>query len=515
MTDDASSLNVHVLREAILPHMDARSIGAVASTSREHERATRDPERFSRLLATRFGSDGSRTSEEGARGAYVTLVSAIERLREIGRDEKGGVAAAAAVLFERAHLFRDFVDMRRAPDGYEFVDVERENTIFEEYFGVPNHEAYGARGDPGARELAQTLASKYLSVPHADFKTAVRLLMVYREIVVKSRGFGCFSNPPREANLTGSGIHFIMRPVRNEYGLALRVPNEYGLAIPSPDGLMWNVLPKSHEKHCEAARDVSSEELARFTLEDHAEWACEAFDGVHEICHVYPPLSVLLFTEPEAKLFPPSGIIGYGPYVHGGRPTADLERKVIVGDKPTDVRAMDGAYSGFRYPCNVSHVGVAIGFRETLLLNEDDVVRFRLQINIPTGYAVGQMSKGDAGPRAGTQREGLFKHFSRDKRRVSAFLEDGLGKMKMEGIIYETEHGFPRVVLRGRYENNFHPGALLTFYGSVSPTCVSGFCLRDDGAGLPTDVFTFWPITGSSIAGRASERESEPERAAL
>ena len=498
MTDDASALDPQLLRDAILPHMDARSIGAVASTSRELERATREPELFERLLATRFGSDGSLTRGSGTREGYVTLVSAIERLREGQGAGGGGVRSAAEVVFKRAHLFRDFVDMRRAPDGYEFVDVETENEMFEENFGVKNHEAYGARGDPGVRELAQTLASEYLSVPRGDFKTAVRLLMAYREILVKSQGFGCFSNPPREANLVGSGVRFIMRAV----------PHTHGLAIPSPDGLMWDLLPDSYEKHCEAAREVPTEERARFTLEEHAEWACEAFDGVHEICHVYPPLSVLLFTEPEEKLFPPCGIIGYGPYVHGGRPTADLERKVIVADKPTSVRAMDGAYSGFRYPCNISHVGVAIGFRDTLRLHKDDVVWFRLHINIPTGYAVGEMSKGIAGPRAGTQREGLFKHVSRDKRRVSAYLEDGLGQMKMEGIIYETEHGFPRVVLRGRYENNFHPGALLTFYGSVSPTCVSGFCLRDDGAGLPTDIFTFWPITGSSVASRARETES-------
>lgn len=483
--DDAASapaLTASVVRDVILHHMDARAIGALASTSKEMESITRAERRFARLLETRFGSFGDAASGDSrtTRGMYVTVVSAIERLRD--RLGKEGCVEAMRAATRAAHACEEFADARAAPDGYEYVDAEYEDVKWADAYEFENYEAYGARGDPGVRELAQTLASKYFNAE--EYETAVMALMTFREILVKTRGFGCFSDPPKEADLVRSGMRFVLRAV----------PNEYGRAMLAPDGLFHRVLPNTWEEHCRAARETSSQARARFTLEEHAEWACDAHGGAHEICHVYAPLSVLLFTEPKAKLFPPCGVIGFGPYPHGGRPRADLQRKVLAGGEPTNVRAMDGTYSGFRYPCDIESVGFGFMSRETLRLDEDDVVRFRLQINIPTGYAVGDMTKDVAGPRANGQRQGCFKHVSRDERRISAFLEDGLGKMKMEGIVYETEHGFPRLVLRGRYDGNFYPGALVTFYGSISPTCVSGFCLRDDGALGVSDVFTFWPV---------------------
>jgi hypothetical protein len=78
-----------------------------------------------------------------------------------------------------------------------------------------------------------------------------------------------------------------------------------------------------------------------------------------------------------------------------------------------------------------------------------------------------------------------------DERSIVAYLEDGLGKAQMKGYVYEMYSGScPRIMLSGRYSGNLLPGSFLTFFGSISPTGISGFVTLDGGNA--EQVFTMW-----------------------
>ena len=238
-----------------------------------------------------------------------------------------------------------------------------------------------------------------------------------------------------------------------------------------------------------------------WTLARTAMWASNSYGMAHEVCHVIPLLSAM-FSSDGFHLCPPTRI-GCGPYPHGGRPTGDLERRALVSDAPTTANAMDGNYRGFRYAFDIPLL-YSSRLRPTFPRHDpNDAVVFKLKLLIPPDYQPLVLTR-DRAYRGGwhtivraTDDDDVDV---RPSRTITAYLEDGLGKAELEGVVYVVDDSDardgsvpvcpPRVVLRGRYAGNPWPGSRLAFCGSISPTAVSGFVSKDFGP--PSEAFTMW-----------------------
>ena len=253
----------------------------------------------------------------------------------------------------------------------------------------------------------------------------------------------------------------------------------------------------------------------KFGLEDLAEWGATVYSTAQEYCHiltayVYANNTMDKRTKKKAgreRLMPPR--VGYGPYAHAGRPTADIERKSVATRGASTVAALDGTWSGVWSENPLfgrDRIEVQVQWNH---LDKISTAPFHLHITIPLGYRplklTMEQTEDPPWHRDGyysrvTELQGASWAENGETRHITAWFTDGLGEANLKGIVYEyLPGGFPRILLRGRYRG--HQSFVLTFFGSISPVGVSGFvCTYESPA--PTHLFSMWGSESSSALKR-------------
>lgn len=71
---------------------------------------------------------------------------------------------------------------------------------------------------------------------------------------------------------------------------------------------------------------------------------------------------------------------------------------------------------------------------------------------------------------------------------IQGFLVDGLGSCVVRGVVYDTDSGHRRIILRGSYDRNHEFGCHICLVGSISPLGIAGFVATN--AAIPPDTFS-------------------------
>jgi hypothetical protein len=275
-------------------------------------------------------------------------------------------------------------------------------------------------------------------------------------------------------------------------------------------------------------------------LEDKALWAARKFGMSAEMCHWIVAMAIGAYELGEKgweDLYPPRRL-AHGPYACGGRPTANVNRRALAAS-PSTPHAIDGKWVGYRVYCHGSHMAHDLASNRNadvrLELDDEDMNEllgpvvvpkvfgtgkneqffFFITILVPPDYKPGLLKHDVSINPLSLPQEILTKqskespryseadkydvrrqyaYESRDDRKITAQCRDALGNADLSGIIYhDSAYGedFPRILLHGHYDKDHHlQGSTLTFFGSISPTGISGYFTVDDEG--PHELFTMW-----------------------
>lgn len=69
---------------------------------------------------------------------------------------------------------------------------------------------------------------------------------------------------------------------------------------------------------------------------------------------------------------------------------------------------------------------------------------------------------------------------------INGFFVDGLGSCGVRGVVYDTDSGHRRIILRGSYDRNHEFGCHICLVGSISPLGIAGFVATN--APIPPDT---------------------------
>ena len=521
------ALSPNVFSALVLPYLDHVAVHSFRESCRYGREATDDQIHFKQRIRERWGEPAPCDAfDANPRKVYVNLSRASQVARAFHCLAKGLDDESRARMIHR----------RRAAVEYIFKHVCLMRTCVSELGGSPYHfesqrtlregdceialcEDCGPSADHGSRDEAVSMVN-----PSATDCGVCQVTTSCSECN-KSFGWQDMCSPGSRASAAEEMIQAERLILKFSFLVREYIVKAQG-QIPHDREHLWQALWRAEfergaSRICKHASSTTasyyfglysdgetflpeSTPLHSPSLSDLESRACHAackYGMSAELCHWIAAISVAGYTTKSDGLYAP-GRLGFGPYAHGGRPTANIERKALASESLSTVHAMDGNWFGYRFKCNPSLMSRDLSefSAESLALDEHEQVFFRLTIHVPPHYKPGELMHDVSIHRPSEAEENdtisharRYEYKSNDDRKIVARLEDGLGHATLAGIIYhDSAYGpdFPRILLHGHYHRNALQGSTMTFYGSASPTATSGYVAVDLDA--PSEIFTMW-----------------------
>ena len=183
--------------------------------------------------------------------------------------------------------------------------------------------------------------------------------------------------------------------------------------------------------------------------------------------------------------------VSRGPHPLGGRPNTNPDRMARMKVDASNM-SLVGRWKGV----SMSHNG----FRRTFDRHEDrlnDVFDSSPFVDFPCdpeSDVVFKLTLVGKDPAPGTLRHscdalpGANPEYIDSGETINGYYVDGLGSCAVRGVVFDTDSGHRRIILRGSYDRNHEFGCHICLVGSISPLGIAGFVATN--AAIPPGTFS-------------------------
>ena len=189
--------------------------------------------------------------------------------------------------------------------------------------------------------------------------------------------------------------------------------------------------------------------------------------------------------------------VSRGPHPLGGRPNTNPDRMARMKVDPSHMslvgrwKGVSMSHKGFRrtfdrHQNRLSGDAFDSPFVDFPCDPESDLV-FKLTL-VGKDPAPGTLQRMVVSEELSYARTDASVEYTDSGETINGYYVDGLGSCIVRGVVFDTDSGHRRIILRGTYDRNHEFGCHICLVGSISPLGIAGFVATN--AAIPPNTFS-------------------------